>query len=210
MNYPDFWKRVLDLVLASVMFLFLLPFFVTLFILLALHFKGSPFFFQQRPGKGGALFYIMKFKTMVDAKNSADEMLPDDKRITRLGKIVRKTSLDEVPQLINVLKGEMSLVGPRPLLVEYLPLYDSFQMQRHKVQPGVTGWAQINGRNTITWEEKFEFDVWYVNNLSFALDVKILFQTLWNVLRGKGVSQQGHVTVGKFTGNPLGEQVGKK
>lgn len=209
MNYPGFWKRVLDLVLASLMFIFLFPVFLILFILLSIHFKGSPFFLQQRPGKGSSLFYIMKFKTMADSKNQEGELLPDEKRITRLGKIIRKTSLDEIPQLINVLKGEMSLVGPRPLLTEYLPLYDPIQAQRHKVQPGVTGWAQINGRNAISWEQKFLFDVWYVQNLSFVLDVRILFQTLWNVVRGKGISQQGHVTMGKFAGNATQKQLKK-
>ncbi len=128
-------------------------------------------------------------------------LMSDDQRLTPVGKLVRKTSLDEIPQLINVLKGDMSLVGPRPLLEEYLPLYDQVQARRHLVRPGVTGWAQINGRNAISWNQKFAYDVWYVDHISFGLDMKILFQTLWNVLRGKGVSQQGHVTVGKFTGN---------
>lgn len=183
------------------MFLILFPIFFFLLILLSFHFQGSPFFFQDRPGKDKRLFKIMKFKTMKDAKDDREIMLSDEERITSLGKIIRKTSLDEIPQLINVLKGEMSLVGPRPLLMEYLPLYNSIQSNRHKVKPGVTGWAQINGRNTISWAQKFEYDVWYVDHLSFSLDLKILFQTLWNVIRGKGVSQHGHVTVGKFAGN---------
>lgn len=201
MNYPDFWKRIIDLILASLMFLILTPVFLVLFISLALYFKGSPFFLQDRPGKDGKLFRIMKFKTMTDAFGQDGTLLQDEKRITPFGKLVRKTSLDEIPQLINVLKGEMSLVGPRPLLTEYLTLYNSTQSKRHSVRPGVTGWAQINGRNAISWTQKFEYDVWYVEHLSFSLDLKILFQTLWNVIRGKGVSQQGHVTVGKFTGN---------
>lgn len=138
---------------------------------------------------------------MNDNRDESGKLLSDDRRISWLGKLVRKSSLDEIPQLINVLKGEMSLVGPRPLLVEYLALYDPIQSRRHEVLPGVTGWAQINGRNTISWQQKFEYDVWYVDHLSLTLDLKILFQTLWNVVRGKGVSQQGHVTVGKFTGN---------
>jgi lipopolysaccharide/colanic/teichoic acid biosynthesis glycosyltransferase len=199
--YRKLGKRLIDLVLAFLMFIFLLPIFLILFIMLALHFKGSPFFLQDRPGKGGQLFKIMKFKTMKDDRGSSGNLSSDDRRITWLGKLVRKSSLDEIPQLLNVLKGDMSLVGPRPLLVEYLPLYDSVQARRHEVLPGVTGWAQINGRNTISWQQKFEFDIWYVDQLSLGLDLKILFQTLWNVVRGKGVSQQGHVTVGKFTGN---------
>lgn len=174
---------------------------MTLLILLALYFRGNPFFFQDRPGRNAALFKIMKFKTMSDSKNQYGDLLSDELRISKFGKLVRKTSLDEIPQLINVLKGEMSLVGPRPLLKEYLPLYNSTQAKRHQVRPGVTGWAQINGRNAITWEKKFEYDVWYVQHLSLGLDLKILFQTLWNVVRGKGVSQQGHVSVGKFTGS---------
>jgi lipopolysaccharide/colanic/teichoic acid biosynthesis glycosyltransferase len=199
-NYSDFWKRILDLILASLMFLILLPVFLLLFILLAIHFRGTPFFLQKRPGKDEKIFRIMKFKTMKSTTGSSGELLSDEQRITALGKLVRKTSLDEIPQLINVLKGDMSLVGPRPLLVEYLPLYSKVQARRHAVRPGVTGWAQINGRNAISWEQKFDYDVWYVDHLSFGLDVKILFGTLWNVLRGKGVSQHGHVTVGKFTG----------
>lgn len=201
MNYPDFWKRLLDLILASLMFLILTPVFLLLFISLTIYFKGKPFFFQDRPGKEGKVFKIMKFKTMSDECGKDGILLQDEKRLSSFGKMVRKTSLDEIPQLINVLKGEMSLVGPRPLLKEYLPLYNSFQSKRHSVRPGVTGWAQINGRNAISWSQKFEYDVWYAEHLSFSLDLQILFQTLWNVIRGKGVSQQGHVTMGKFEGN---------
>lgn len=137
---------------------------------------------------------------MKDLLGSDGQLLSDAERLTFLGKLIRKTSLDELPQLINVIKGDMSLVGPRPLLVEYLPLYNTTQARRHDVKPGVTGWAQINGRNAISWQEKFQLDVWYVDNLSFWIDIKILFKTLWNVLLGKGVSQQGHVTIGKFKG----------
>lgn len=143
----------------------------------------------------------MKFKTMWDKSELDGHHNTDEKRITPLGKLIRKSSLDEIPQLLNVLKGDMSLVGPRPLLPEYLPLYNPEQAKRHTRRPGVTGWAQINGRNAISWEQKFEFDVWYVNHISLGLDLKILFQTLWNVLRGKGVSQHGHVSVGRFTGS---------
>ncbi|MFL0684089.1 MAG: sugar transferase [Algoriphagus aquaeductus] len=143
----------------------------------------------------------MKFKTMSDQTDANGNPLPDEQRLTGFGKLIRNTSLDELPQLLNVIKGDMSLVGPRPLLVEYLSLYNAEQAQRHQVKPGVTGWAQINGRNAISWPEKFKLDLWYVKHVSFFLDVKILFQTLWNVLRGKGISQQGHVTMGKFKGN---------
>jgi lipopolysaccharide/colanic/teichoic acid biosynthesis glycosyltransferase len=183
------------------MFLVFSPVFLFLMILLAVHFGGTPFFTQPRPGKSGKIFSILKFKTMSDRRDSKGELLPDGERLGHLGKLVRKTSLDELPQLINVIKGDMSLVGPRPLLVEYLPLYNTAQSKRHLVKPGVTGWAQINGRNAISWQEKFALDVWYVEHLSFGLDLRILFQTLWNVLLGKGVSQQGQVTVGKFKGN---------
>jgi lipopolysaccharide/colanic/teichoic acid biosynthesis glycosyltransferase len=200
-NYPDFWKRVFDLILSLIMFLVLLPVFLLILIVLSLYFKGSPFFFQERPGKKGQLFKIIKFKTMNPAISESGQLLSDEKRITKLGKILRKTSLDEIPQLINVFKGEMSLVGPRPLLTEYLTIYNSQEEKRHLVKPGVTGWAQINGRNEISWQQKFQFDIWYVDNISFSLDLRILFETVWNVLRGKGVSQPGHVTVGKFTRN---------
>ena len=201
MIYQEFGKRALDVVLAFLMFVIFFPLFLILFLILYIHFRGSPFFFQERPGKDSVIFKIIKFKTMRDQTDSKGALLSDERRITAIGKAIRKTSLDELPQLINVLKGDMSLVGPRPLLVEYLNLYDSDQARRHEVRPGVTGWAQINGRNAISWQRKFEFDVWYVDHLSFGLDLKILFQTLWNVVRGKGVSQQGHVTVGKFAGN---------
>ncbi|TDQ19354.1 lipopolysaccharide/colanic/teichoic acid biosynthesis glycosyltransferase [Algoriphagus boseongensis] len=182
------------------MFLILFPIFLFLILILSIHFKGSPFFFQKRPGKSNVVFDIMKFKTMKDSIDEQGITHSDEHRITWLGSLVRKTSLDEIPQLINVLKGDMSLVGPRPLLPEYLPLYSSEQIKRHSVKPGVTGWAQINGRNAISWSKKFEYDIWYAQNLSLSLDLKILFATLWNVVRGKGVSQKGHVTVGRFTG----------
>lgn len=200
-DYSIFGKRVLDLIFSSLMFLLLFPVFLFLALILSIHFRGLPFFLQERPGKNGKPFQIMKFKTMNDKTGIGGYLLSDELRISPLGKIVRKSSLDEIPQLLNVLKGDMSLVGPRPLLPEYLPLYNSVQYRRHEIKPGVTGWAQINGRNAITWEQKFDFDVWYVDNLSFSLDLKILFQTFWNVLRGKGVSQHGHVTVGKFRGS---------
>lgn len=201
MNYPDFWKRVLDLILSVLLFLLFSPVFLVLYLILRIHFRSSPFFLQQRPGKNGKPFQIMKFKTMWDKSGLDGHHNSDEKRITALGKLIRKSSLDEIPQLLNVLKGDMSLVGPRPLLPEYLPLYNAKQARRHAIKPGVTGWAQINGRNAISWEQKFEFDVWYVDHLSLGLDLKILFQTLWNVIRGKGVSQHGHVSAGRFTGS---------
>lgn len=159
-------------------------------ILLILANKGSPFFFQQRPGKNEKIFKIIKFKTMNDAKDSDGNLLPDAERLTKVGNFIRKTSLDEIPQLINVIKGDMSLIGPRPLLISYLDLYDEFEKQRHNVRPGITGWAQVNGRNAIDWETKFKLDVYYVENLSFWLDIKIALKTIKNVLISKDISIQ--------------------
>ena len=176
---------------------------VTLLIILALCVfnKGAPFFCQKRVGLNNRLFKVIKFKTMNDKKDSLGNLLPDSERITSVGSFIRKTSLDELPQLINVLWGDMSLVGPRPLLVEYLPLYNVDQAKRHNVKPGITGWAQINGRNTISWKEKFELDVWYVENESFWLDIKILLLTIIKVFRKEGISAKNSVTMSKFTGN---------
>lgn len=162
---------------------------------------GKPFFFQSRPGKGGKIFKIIKFKTMNDRKDSNGDLLPDSKRLTKIGALVRKTSLDELPQLLNVLIGDMSLVGPRPLLIEYLPLYNFEQGRRHNVRPGITGWAQVNGRNAISWNEKFNLDVWYVDNLSFNLDLKILLLTFKKVFKSEGINASANVTMEKFTGN---------
>lgn len=173
-------------------------------ITLCLHFanKGSgAFFFQQRPGKDGKVFKVVKFKTMTDERDKDGNLLPDDKRLTKVGKFVRSTSLDEIPQLINVIKGDMSLVGPRPLLVQYLPLYSKEQARRHEVRPGITGWAQVNGRNAISWKQKFEYDIWYVDNMSFWLDVKILFLTVKKVFVREGISSQTSVTMEVFNGN---------
>ncbi|GMQ27752.1 sugar transferase [Algoriphagus confluentis] len=199
--YPNHGKRALDLIIASLMLLLLSPLFLILLVILSFHHRGTPFFYQERPGINSRIFYILKFKTMRDGLDAEGNSLPDEKRITELGKFVRRSSLDELPQLINVIRGDMSLVGPRPLLKEYLILYSQEQSRRHAVRPGVTGWAQINGRNAISWQRKFAYDTWYVDHVSLTLDLKILFITLWNVIRGKGVSQQGHVTVGRFTGN---------
>ena len=161
---------------------------------------GSPVIFRQvRPGLHGRPFVIYKFRTMLDLRDEKGNLLPDEKRLTRLGKFLRRFSLDELPELWNVVKGDMSLVGPRPLLMEYLPLYTPEQARRHEVKPGLTGWAQINGRNALSWEEKFKLDVWYVDNLSFWLDMKIIFLTIWKVLKGEGISAPGHATMPKFT-----------
>ncbi len=199
--YRNFLKRSLDLIVSLIAFSLLLPLFLLITVLLYIANQGSPFFVQPRPGKNGRIFKLMKFKTMNDRKDAAGNLLSDAERLTAVGKFIRKTSLDEIPQLINVIKGEMSLIGPRPLLVEYLPLYNATQKRRHEVRPGITGWAQVNGRNAIGWQQKFELDVWYVNNVSFQLDCKIVLFTIMKVVKSEGVSQQGHVTMTKFQGN---------
>lgn len=163
--------------------------------------SGSAFFVQKRPGKNEEIFEIIKFKSMNDKKNSDGQLLPDGDRITKIGQFVRKTSLDEIPQLLNVLKGDMSLIGPRPLLISYLPLYNKEQKKRHFVRPGITGWAQVNGRNAISWQKKFEFDVWYVNNQSFTLDLKVLWLTFLKVVKRDGISSDTSATMEIFTGN---------
>lgn len=177
------------------------PIFIIATVALAIANNGKSFFFQLRPGKDGKIFKIVKFKTMNDKKGAAGNLLSDAERLTVVGKFVRKTSLDEIPQLLNVLKGDMSLIGPRPLLPEYLPLYNDFQKRRHEVKPGITGWAQVNGRNAIGWEEKFNYDVWYVDKMSFWLDLKIMFLTVKKVFISAGVSQEGQATVDYFKGN---------
>ena len=165
---------------------------------------GKPIFFKQtRPGKDEKPFEILKFRTMTDERDLNGELLPDKDRMTKTGDFIRKTSIDELPQLINVLKGDLSLVGPRPLLMDYLPLYTEEQRKRHLVKPGITGWAQVNGRNTISWEEKFKLDVWYVENQSFKLDMFILYKTIMNVIKRKDITAANHVTIEKFRGNPL-------
>lgn len=199
--YKDFIKRIIDFWAALLGFLFLSPIFLVVMIGLSIANRGKPFFFQKRPGKNEKIFKIIKFKTMNDKKDLEGNLLSDAERLTAMGSFVRKTSLDEIPQLLNVIKGDMSLIGPRPLLVQYLPLYDEEQKKRHRVRPGITGWAQVNGRNAISWEKKFEFDVWYVENLSFLLDVKIIFQTLKKVFIREGISQEGQATMEVFKGN---------
>lgn len=174
------------------------PILLFISILLALVNRGNPFFVQARPGKDGEVFNIIKFKTMTDEKKSSGELLPDSERLTWVGKIIRKTSMDEIPQLLNVFKGEMSIVGPRPLLVEYLPLYNKRQNKRHQVKPGITGWAQVNGRNSVSWDDKFSLDVYYVENLNFLLDVRIILKTIKKVIISEGISAAGHATMPTF------------
>jgi undecaprenyl phosphate N,N'-diacetylbacillosamine 1-phosphate transferase len=201
--YQNKIKRGIDLTLSFLMLIILSPIFLVLFVSLSIFHKGSPFFFQRRPGINHQPFFVLKFKTMSELRNLNGELLSDADRLSSFGKLIRNYSLDEIPQLINVLKGDMSLVGPRPLLEEYLELYSEDQLKRHLVRPGITGWAQINGRNAISWEKKFELDLWYIEHLTFLLDIKILFVTLFNVIKGKGVSQNGHVTIGRFKGETL-------
>ncbi len=199
--YKTFFKRIIDLFLALIGIILLSPLFITFTVGLYFANQGKPFFFQSRPGKNQHLFKIIKFKTMNDKKDNDGNLLSDAERLTKVGAFVRKTSLDEIPQLINVLKGDMSLVGPRPLLPQYLPLYNDFQSRRHEVKPGITGWAQVNGRNAIGWEQKFEYDVQYVDSVSFGLDVQILFKTFLKVIKSDGISSSASVTMEFFKGN---------
>ena len=199
--YKIYFKRFLDFFVALIGLLLLSPIFLLATIGLFFANQGKPFFFQTRPGKNEKLFQIIKFKTMNDKKDANGNLLPDAERLTPIGSFVRKTSLDEIPQLLNVLKGDMSLIGPRPLLIQYLPLYNSIQKKRHDIRPGITGWAQVNGRNAISWEQKFEYDVWYVENCTFLLDVKILLLTVKKVFKREGISQEGSATTDNFKGN---------
>ncbi len=201
MFYKNYFKPVVDAILALIFLLILSPVFLFIFTVLFFANKGRPFFYQERPGKNERIFKVIKFKTMNDKKDENGQLLPDKSRLTKIGGFVRKTSLDEIPQLINVIKGDMSLIGPRPLLVKYLPLYNDFQRRRHDVRPGITGWAQVNGRNAISWKEKFEFDVWYVDHQSFILDIKIFIKTLKKVVRSEGITAKGQATTEAFKGN---------
>jgi lipopolysaccharide/colanic/teichoic acid biosynthesis glycosyltransferase len=198
--YKYFFKRLLDLLASLFIFILAFPVFIIVFLVLLYSNSGKPFFFQSRPGKNEKIFRIIKFKTMNDKKDADGNLLPDAERTTAMGSFVRKTSLDEIPQLLNVIKGDMSLIGPRPLLVKYLPLYNEEQRKRHNVKPGITGWAQINGRNAISWGEKFKYDVYYVNNLSFVLDFKIILLTIKKVLFRDGVNSGSDETMPTFTG----------
>jgi lipopolysaccharide/colanic/teichoic acid biosynthesis glycosyltransferase len=194
-------KRIFDLIAALLGLIFLSPFILLTALCVAI-FLGTPIIFrQQRPGYKGQPFFIYKLRTMTDASDSAGNLLPDSERLTRLGRFLRALSLDELPELYNILRGEMSIVGPRPLLMEYLERYSPEQMRRHDVYPGLTGWAQVNGRNAITWQEKFRHDIWYVDNWSFWLDIKIILFTLWKVIKREGISQPGQATTEYFMGN---------
>ena len=199
--YRSFFKYLFDFAAALLGCILISPIFVLLLICLLIVNSGKPFFFQSRPGKNARIFKVIKFKTMNDKKDEAGNLLPDAERLTPTGNFIRKTSLDEIPQLINVIKGDMSLVGPRPLLVEYLPLYSKEQARRHQLRPGITGWAQVHGRNAISWQQKFEYDLWYVDHISFLLDMKICWMTMIKVFKSEGISSTASATMEKFTGN---------
>ena len=196
--YKHFFKRVIDFTIALVALLVIWPILLIIYIWLTIANKGAgALFYQERPGKGEKIFRVMKFKSMTDEKDAEGKLLPEAQRLTKVGAFIRKTSIDELPQLINVLKGDMALIGPRPLLPKYIPVYNEEQHRRHDVRPGITGWAQVNGRNNVTWTEKFKLDVWYVDHCSMWLDIKILFMTVKNVLASKDIV----LTTGPFTGN---------
>jgi lipopolysaccharide/colanic/teichoic acid biosynthesis glycosyltransferase len=200
--YRDYIKRALGFILALIAILVLSPLLLVVTIWLHYANKGAgAFFFQERPGKDGKIFKIVKYKTMSDERDADGNLLPDADRLTRVGRFVRSTSIDELPQLFNVLKGDMALIGPRPLLVEYLPLYSPEQARRHEVRPGITGWAQCHGRNTLSWSEKFRLDVWYVDHCTFMNDVKVIFSTIKKVIARDGISQEGQATMEAFNGN---------
>lgn len=201
MAYRYFFKRLIDLFAAICALLVIWPFLLIIIVVLSIANKGAGVFFtQERPGKGAKVFKVIKFKTMTDERDRDGKLLPDHERMTKVGRVIRSLSIDELPQLINVLKGDMAFVGPRPLLLKYLSLYTPEQFRRHELRPGITGWAQVNGRNNISWTKKFEYDVWYVDHVSFMLDVKILFLTLKKVLAREGISRDGVVTTISFDG----------
>lgn len=198
--YRNYFKSLFDFTAALVGIVLLSPVFILVTIGLYFANQGKPFFFQSRPGKYGAIFKIIKFKTMNDKKDVDGSLLSDGERLTKIGAFVRKTSLDEIPQLLNVLKGDMSLIGPRPLLPQYLHLYNEFQNRRHEVKPGITGWAQVNGRNAISWDTKFELDVWYVDHFNFTLDMKIFFLTIKKIIKTEGINAADVATMEPFNG----------
>ena len=199
--YKHFFKRFFDFGISLIVLICLSP--ILLVITIWLHFanKGAgAFFLQERPGKNAKIFRVIKFKTMTDERDAYGNLLPDEKRLTKVGKFVRSTSIDELPQFVNVLRGDMSLIGPRPLLVQYLPLYTKEQARRHEVRPGISGWAQCHGRNGISWTEKFKYDVWYVDHLSLAVDLKVIWLTILSVLKREGISEDGQATMEEFNG----------
>ena len=199
--YARYIKRIIDFCIAAVALLVLSP--LLLVVTVWLHFANrgaGAFFFQERPGKDARIFKVVKFKTMTDERDAAGQLLPDEQRLTRVGRFVRSTSLDELPQLWNVVRGDMALIGPRPLLVQYLPLYSPRQARRHEVRPGITGWAQCHGRNAISWTQKFEYDVWYVDHLTFLTDIKVIWLTVKTVLTRSGISHEGSATMEPFNG----------
>ena len=198
--YEKIVKRLLDFLLSLTALCILSPVLLILVVLGAWKMKGNPFFTQQRPGKGEKIFKLIKFRTMTCETDADGKLLPDEQRLTGYGRFLRSTSLDELPELINILKGDMSIVGPRPLLVKYLPRYNAEQRRRHDVRPGLTGWAQVNGRNAISWEDKFRLDVWYVEHIGFGIDVKTIFLTVKNVLRREGISSDTSATMEEFMG----------
>jgi len=199
--YRNFIKRAIDCLVALVLLILALPVLLIAAAFLFFANNGKVFFTQERPGRKTRLFRVIKFKTMNDKKDPNGKLLPDRERLTSVGKFIRTTSIDELPQMINVLKGDMSLIGPRPLLPRYLPLYNEQQKRRHEVRPGITGWAQVNGRNAISWQKKFEYDVWYVDHLGFLLDVKILWLTIIKIFKREGITEQGSATISAFNGN---------
>jgi undecaprenyl phosphate N,N'-diacetylbacillosamine 1-phosphate transferase len=202
--YKHFFKRIIDITLSLIGFIVISPIFIIVWVWLTIANKGAgALFFQERPGKDEKIFKVIKFKTMTDERDASGKLLPDAERLTKVGRFVRSTSLDEIPQLINVIKGDMSLIGPRPLLVQYLPLYNEYQKRRHEVRPGITGWAQVNGRNAISWEQKFEYDVWYVDHVSLSLDFKILMKTIQKVFKREGINSDSNTTMEAFKGNDI-------
>jgi undecaprenyl phosphate N,N'-diacetylbacillosamine 1-phosphate transferase len=203
--YRNYIKPAIDFIAALVILVIASPFLLISILLLYVANHGKVWFLQQRPGKNEKTFRVIKFKTMTDARNDKGELLADAQRLTLIGKFIRKTSIDELPQLFNVLKGDMSIVGPRPLLMEYLPLYNERQHRRHEVKPGITGWAQVNGRNNLPWKKRLEFDVWYVEHQSFLLDLRIVLTTAVKVLRSADINQEGQATVQNFKGNEYEE-----
>ena len=201
--YKNYFKRIFDFSFSLIGFIILSPIIAIITLLLYIANNGKPFFIQSRPGIHGRIFKIIKFKTMNDKKDTNGNLLHDSERLTLIGSIVRKTSLDEIPQLLNVIKGDMSLIGPRPLLTTYLHLYNDFQNRRHEVKPGITGWAQVNGRNAISWDQKFEYDVWYVDNLSLWVDAKIIFKTIQKVVKTEGINTADSTMIEPFQGSKI-------